>query len=76
MIATIRSVEMYDPAVRGMFDSKNEFGILELVFTNYKTKAFDNTAFSSEKYVQRSGNQLKTGNGYNGYRIYNSILKQ
>lgn len=76
VIATIRSSEMYDPAVKGMFESKNEYGILELVFSNYRTKAFDNTAFSSGKYLQKSGNQLKAGGAYNGYKIYNSILKQ
>lgn len=76
VIATIRSSEMYDPAVKEMFSDKNEYGILELLFTNYKTRSFDKTAFSAEKYLKKSGNELKAGGAYSDYRVYNSILKK
>lgn len=76
VIATIHSVEMYDPAVKEMFENKNEFGILEMVFSNYRTKSFDKTAFSSEKYLRKSGTEVRAGAAYSDYRIYNSILKK
>lgn len=76
VVATIRSSEMYDPAVKEMFATKNEYGVLEIIFSNYRTKSFDKTVFSSEKYLKRSGNELKAGGAYSDYRIYNSILKQ
>lgn len=72
----VLSSEMYDPAVKSMFENPSEFGILDLEFTNYKTGSFTSEVFSQNMYLQKSGDKYSAGSRYNGYQLINVPLQQ
>jgi len=75
MKAIIHSVEMYDPAVKPMFNKTAEYGILEVRFSNYKTNAFTDAAFSETRYILKSGHQYKGAAAYSNYQILNGSIR-
>ncbi|MEO5889696.1 MAG: hypothetical protein ABIQ31_05550 [Ferruginibacter sp.] len=75
MVGVIESSEMYDPAVKPLFDKRNEYGILEVRFRNYGLSGFLDNVFSEGQYLIRVGNQYKPVGRYANYQIINGSVR-
>jgi hypothetical protein len=75
MTALIKSDQLNDPASKTMFDKQNEYGVIQVYFTNYKTGGLSGKDFSSGKYVTRQGKTFQPVSTYSAYQIMDSRLK-
>jgi hypothetical protein len=72
MTAIIKSDQLNDPEAKVMFDKSDEYGVLQVNFSNYKTTGSSGKDFSSEKYLKRNGKSVQPTIDYSNYQIINS----
>lgn len=75
MIGLIKSQEMYDPAVQSLFDKKQEYGILDISFSNYQTASFTDQAISPARYFLKSNGRYQAAANYGTYQILSGAGK-
>jgi hypothetical protein len=49
---------------------EQEKGLVQIVFSDYSTAAFDEAVLSADRYVQKKGKEYKPSNTYNTYNLY------
>jgi hypothetical protein len=69
MIGIIKSQEMYDPQVQPLFDKKLDYGILDIMFTNYQTASFSDQVLNPAKYFVKINRSFQAVGNYASYQI-------
>jgi hypothetical protein len=66
----VKSSELYDQSVRPAIDGGAEYALIEISFSGYQQKAFDESLFNMAKYFKKEGDEYITLPPYDSYKIF------
>jgi hypothetical protein len=69
VLSYIQSSQLYDLSVRQAVDA-SAYAVMEMKFTNYKEKSFDDSVLNMGKYFTKQGKEFSTVSPYESYKIF------